>query len=283
MGVEAADYVDVAGIKKFLIEHGAEVLWGHYLHKTWPFIRIADELGVKTLEELRSIRFEDFASTGPFNSNPIVDGWVIPDDPWRLYEQGKQHDVPLIVGGNRDEATFRLVDSKIKTLKDYESRMRKFFKENADEVLEAYPAKDDKDVFDAMNLYGTDTFMTLHDRKLCRWMDQAGLDAYRYFFTRVPPTPGGKRLGAHHGAEIPYVFGLIGPGWGQAAEVDRQLSNAMMTYWIRFAASGNPNCESLPEWPRYDSGNDLHIEFGDEIKTGTNLRKRELDVLEKYL
>ena len=34
---------------------------------------------------------------------PIVDGWVIPDDQYKLYEAGKYNDTPILVGYNSDE------------------------------------------------------------------------------------------------------------------------------------------------------------------------------------
>jgi len=47
MGSDAAEYLDVEGIKKFLIEQEVELLWGHFINVSWPFIRIADELGIR--------------------------------------------------------------------------------------------------------------------------------------------------------------------------------------------------------------------------------------------
>jgi carboxylesterase type B len=39
---------------------------------------------------------------------PIIDGWFIPDDPGNIFAEGKQNDVPLLVGSNKDEGTFFL-------------------------------------------------------------------------------------------------------------------------------------------------------------------------------
>jgi glycosyltransferase involved in cell wall biosynthesis len=47
MGRDAAEYYNVEGIKKFLIEQEVEVLWGHFINTSWPFIRIANELGIR--------------------------------------------------------------------------------------------------------------------------------------------------------------------------------------------------------------------------------------------
>ena len=34
---------------------------------------------------------------------PIIDGWVIPDDQYKLYEARRYNDTPILVGYNSDE------------------------------------------------------------------------------------------------------------------------------------------------------------------------------------
>jgi len=47
---------------------------------------------------------------------PIVDGAVLPDEPWALFESGRFARVPLIIGTNADEATVFAGGLRIKTL-----------------------------------------------------------------------------------------------------------------------------------------------------------------------
>ena len=84
-------------------------------------------------------------------------------------------------------------------------------------------------------------------------------------------------LGAFHGMEIGYAFGNLDP---DASAEDKALSKAMTRYWVRFATTGDPNVEGLPEWPAYDPKTDLHLELGDEIKAGAHYRKEAVDVLD---
>ncbi|WP_312836877.1 carboxylesterase family protein, partial [Pantoea sp.] len=51
-------------------------------------------------------------------------------------------------------------------------------------------------------------------------------------------------------AEIPYVFGNLG-ALPQATAEDRRLAQTMMTRWVAFARSGDPNAAGLPSWPRW--------------------------------
>ena len=54
----------------------------------------------------------------------------------------------------------------------------------------------------------------------------------------------------------------------------------MMTYWTRFAANGNPNDQTLAQWPVYSSKTDAYLELGNEIKAGKALRKDRLTLCE---
>lgn len=73
--------------------------------------------------------------------------------------------------------------------------------------------------------------------------------AYQVDFTaRVDP-----RRGAEHAIDVPLVFGTLGAGGSQTgtgAEA-RTASRRMQDCFVAFAHSGDPNCRSVPRWPRY--------------------------------
>ena len=56
--------------------------------------------GVTSIEKLRSIEADKLPAGRGW---PIVDGWVIPDDQYKLYEAGKYNDIPILIGYNSDE------------------------------------------------------------------------------------------------------------------------------------------------------------------------------------
>ena len=55
-----------------------------------------------------------------------------------------------------------------------------------------------------------------------------------------------------HRSEIPYVFQHLD---AQAVEQDRQISEAMATYWTNFAKYGDPNGQGVPQWPAFSDAN----------------------------
>jgi para-nitrobenzyl esterase len=60
----------------------------------------------------------------------------------------------------------------------------------------------------------------------------------------------------------------------------RVFSAAMMSYWVQFAKTGNPNVEGQPEWPEYDPASDTNLEIGEAIKTETGLHKPGYELFE---
>jgi len=96
-----------------------------------------------------------------------------------------------------------------------------------------------------------------------RAAQRGGGRAYVYRFTRVRPGPGGRALGAYHGAEVPYVFDTH-DAWLPSDAADRRLTETMMRYWTNFARSGDPNATGLPPWPGYDPVDAQAMVLGEE-------------------
>jgi para-nitrobenzyl esterase len=66
---------------------------------------------------------------------------------------------------------------------------------------------------------------------------------------------------------------------GSYNDTGRNLSQAMMAYWVNFAETGNPNRQGLLDWPAYAGTTDINLEFSDEIHLNQYLFKKESDFI----
>jgi para-nitrobenzyl esterase len=56
----------------------------------------------------------------------------------------------------------------------------------------------------------------------------------------------------------------------------------MMSYWVNFATTGNPNGKGLLNWTPYNRDAEAYIDFGDTVQMRNHLLKEQLDFLEQF-
>ncbi|HYL97469.1 MAG TPA: carboxylesterase family protein, partial [Blastocatellia bacterium] len=242
---------------------------------------LCESLGVDKsadpIAALRAVSPDDLLkkSGGPLGGGfgPAVDGWFLPDDPAAIFAAGKEHNVPLIIGSNHNEGTILLRAIPMRNTQDYENYVKRTFGPDADAVLKLYPASDEKDtmsiadrVFSDRIAAGSEMFAESNARLNAK--------SYLYHFIKSSNAPRFKSLGAYHAAEIPYVFGANSEGYN-FDETDKMLARTMSTYWVHFAATGDPNGTGLAEWPRVMHGSARCMEFGTEVKAGSQVLSQE--------
>jgi para-nitrobenzyl esterase len=120
-------------------------------------------------------------------------------------------------------------------------------------------------------------------RAFARLITSRGARAYIYQFTRAGDDSASRAHGAYHSSEITFVFGRPQPltAWAGHARYDAALADAMSSYWVAFATSGNPNgpptAGQLPRWPVYDAATDAYIELGQQVVAKRDLRRAQFD------
>jgi para-nitrobenzyl esterase len=205
-----------------------------------------------------------------------VGGDFMPDFAESIFAAGKQHDVPMIIGTNGDEGTLFLPFLPYRTPEDLKAGIAETYGDATDRVAALYPVDGQGGLREAINQLVGDTWFVRASRKMLAGMQQVPAPAFEYYFTRQSRLM--PALGAHHAAELGYVFNNLPED--QVEDADRKLADAMIRYWVQFARTGNPNTDGLPKWPEYDAKSDTYLELGDEIRTGSGLRKAECEVLE---
>src|ERR1700722_5461186 len=103
-------------------------------------VKMAEELHAQSLEELRARPAEDVLKGGR-GGGPVIDGWFLPEDVGTIFAEGKQNDVPLLVGSNKDEGTFFMQPT---TAEKFIERTRARYGDQADAFLKLYPAGSDE-------------------------------------------------------------------------------------------------------------------------------------------
>jgi|SRR5579871_127542 len=292
----------------------AESAWGMFnpishLKDSWygrvPLERFGESLG--PLAALRAKSMADIVKmVGPPDMTgdkaargedyqPAVDGFVLPDDPARLFASGKFAHVPLIAGTNADEGTL-FGGPPVHSLAQLRAFASKFFPNQADGFLAVYPAATDADAYPAATLAQGDYEFLAGTRSVLRAAAKQN-KAFQYQFTRVNGV--GRRLkwGCFHASEVAYVFETLPDSvYGTTAsmigdfsvdadtynDVDKRLSKAMSQAWVRFAKTGDPNGPGLTSWPAFKEGNEAYLEFGDSIAAKTSLHKKQLDFLTDF-
>jgi len=231
--------------------------------------QLARDLGVtegsNTLEELRSISVDSilkaWSRDRQIQFDAIVDGWVVPEQPARIFAEGRQARIPVLVGSNADEAT--VFGHGPATVSEY----RQYIKEDsgifADWEFGVWPAGSDADVSRQYLRLQNETF-AYGAWSMAKSMTQAHEPAYLYLFNW---RQSGKRsaLGAYHGEELAFLDDSFPSSWG-SSHADRAFGGILRRYWCQFAKTGDPNSPALPHWPPYGSRLDQVLVLGQTIR-----------------
>jgi para-nitrobenzyl esterase len=244
-------------------------------------VDFATSVGATSLAALRAMttaQLHEATSKSGVGQFPLaIDGYFLPESPASVFAAGKQAHVPLLLGWNSAEMTWRaLLENDEPTPENYAKAVRKLYGDQADEVLKLYPASTPDEVIDSATDLATDRFIAYSTWK---WFDAqvetGGSPVYRYLFARARPpmtpemgnaTPGlaGGILqnsdakahaaipdrGAVHSAEIEFALGNLSTNHVYAwTPDDYKVSNLMQEYFANFVKKGDPNGPPLPKWP----------------------------------
>jgi len=183
---------------------------------------------------------------------PTVDGTVLPQAPLPAIAAGQGSNVPLLIGSNRDEARLFLVAAGSLDLIDDATLAAAAgaYGLSADSLAVYRANRPGASAGDLLAAVITDWFFGIPAIRVAEARaDRGDARTWAYRFDHPEPEDN-HRLGACHGAEIPFVFDTIGrddvrprigdkPAQAAADQVHRA--------WTDFISHGNPG------WAAYDT------------------------------
>ena len=242
----------------------------------------------QTAQCLRDVPASTLVLAEPAIIYPFVDGKILKRSPTAAFASGQFNRVPVISGGNHDEYRLFVAEQydatghPLVTEADYEAAVGTLWDGfGATFVTEIFsvvyplanypivpsiPGDPSPSPGIALGASGTDGIFACPERNgvalLSAWVPTYAYefndeDAYLVFseFPSPPFPPITFPLGTAHFTEVPYLFDVFSTPSNFTPE-QQQLSESMISYWTRFAATGNPNSAGQPVWAQYSSATD---------------------------
>jgi para-nitrobenzyl esterase len=213
--------------------------------------RFAEKLGAQELATLRALPVERLLEQA--FSHFVIDGRVLPQQPYEAYATGNAHAVPLLVGSTDNEGGIFLIGQPV-TRANFDATLAAHFPSVLLTLIGADPGPTDNSAREAALAIEGDLRFNWNMWTWARLAARHHANVYLYRFTHRLPYPEGHMfagLGAPHGAEMPFVFDQLATQDFAWTGADRALADTVAQYWTNFAKSGDPNADGLPAWPPF--------------------------------
>ena len=286
---------EAKGLFQKAIPMSGSVNQGNDIEKTLALPEaLKKDLGVKTVKDLQQIDFktlQDYWDKNALNTYSLIvrDGKFIPNDPFKLWEDGMSKDLIVMQGHTADEFLYF-----INVFLGYEPMFDAIcqISMDMDESLETEEFKTDlsqyKKALENLGYSGKEIARRYMDDKTLsvgntyQALEHAknGGISYSYTFEKKYDYP--EYLGAAHAVDCFYMFGTFDgvDVKGTKEEVDLALEFQKMI--ANFAKTGNPSTEKY-NWPVYNNETRQKMMIGDNMRVENNPQKERVDAALKMM
>ena len=262
--------------QRAIVMSGAGIRMAEHDRATKLAEAVLGEVGVKAnqLDKLQALPFErliaaiepaqkklapvGFRLLDRYGFGPVVEGHDLPRHPFDPTATDLSDDVPIMVGGTRDEnALFLAPDDAVwnRTLSEDElkTRVAKVAGGDTDAVLALYrqmhpgmnPAELLIEITTDSNFWVRSVLLA--ERKAAK----GKAPVYMYSFNWRTPVLGGKLM-APHAIDVAFVFDTVDVGGITGHSSAAAVIAAVETLtWASFARAGTPDNKAIPHWPAY--------------------------------
>jgi para-nitrobenzyl esterase len=239
-------------------------------------LKITNDMGVKSIDELRKLSAEEIQSKAQGWFTPVIDGYVLPKSIPDIFAVNAHADIPLLTGWNNDETFTQVVSTE-----DFKKRLEKTYgDDDAQQLLRFYPVTTEEESVISQKSLGRDESFGISNYVWAVLQSRGKKKVFLYNFFRKPPaTKEFVQYGAFHTAEVPYAFNTLKFFNRPLEKTDHQLAERMSSYWANFASTGDPNEKGLPEWPAFRESDAKVMIFDMNTRAITLPRKEVYDFL----
>lgn len=236
-------------------------------------------LKTKNIKQMRKASGDAIIeATGGEQFWPVVDGYAIVDDQYKLYKDGNYNDVDVLIGYNSDEGSLFVYQM---TLDAYKGMANGLYGSWTEKAMQAYPATNDKEALYAVQDIFRDNAFGYSTWAWANLQTQTGKGkVYMYYFDQASQNTIVKNTrGATHVAEMPFIYGWT---WGPMTESEKHMAQIMERYWINFVKTGDPNADGLPYWSTYkqNEATVMYMHEGFHLTPAPN--QKQMDFWEDY-
>ncbi|NYE06964.1 para-nitrobenzyl esterase [Bacillus niacini] len=222
----------------------------------------------------------------PMSLGPVIDGVSLPRHPEEAIADGSAKDITILIGTNKDEYNiFSVFDPEWKNAD--ETKVTQLFEKTFGPLvplISGYLGGNQPLTQELYNKLLTMSVFTYPAQKLTELQVKQGAPVWMYRFDWETPVFGGA-LKSTHALEIPFVFNTLDTPNTEnftGSSPERELvASQMHQVWINFARNGNPNSESLPEWPQYNLNDRSTMIFNLESAVDNDPNRKERMIWEQ--